>query len=269
MDRGLPIIMRGLVSIVIPTFNNEETIGRCLESVEAQTYKSIECIIVDRYSTDRTADIAKHYLAEVILEEGERTLAKNIGLKKADGEFICFIDSDMELESQVINECISAFNDNTGGIVIPERSIGSSFWVKVRDFERSFYAGSDVESARFFRKELVKKVGGFDEQRIFFEERVVPEKIEKLGFDVNRRIASQIIHNEEGFSLLGWLGKKYFYGKTARKSRQLGVTYRLGLFLKNRRFYSHPGLALCVLLLKFLEFVSTILGMISGWMPRK
>lgn len=254
----------GLVSVVIPTFDSERTLERCLASVFGQSHSEIECIVVDNLSADRTTDIVKRYPAKLIKRRGGRTAAKNAGLEKAEGEFVLFIDSDMELGPGVVKECLDVMSDKDGGLIIPERSIGGSFWVKVRDFERSFYAGTVIESARFFRTSLVRQTGGFDESVIFFEESVVPERIRELGYKVDKRIKASIDHIEEGFSLKVWLGKKFKYGKTAGKGKRTSVIHRLGLLLGRRRFYSRPILAIGVLVLKFLEFLAILAGRVSG-----
>ena len=99
-------------------------------------------------------------------------------------------------------------------IIIPERSIGSGFWVRVRDFERRLYEGSKVESPRFFVKNFVTQVGGFDEEVVAYEESTLPQKLEDIGMDVNARITSLILHDEEGFDLRKWLNKKRYGGET-------------------------------------------------------
>lgn len=264
-----------LVSIVIPTYNSEKTLAKCLESVKNQSYKNIEVIVVDSFSKDKTVEIAKSYKAKVYQLNYERTKAKNFGLNKAKGKYVLFIDSDMELTEKVVEECVNLIeSDNKiGGIIIPERSVGNGFWVKVRDFERSFYNGSEIESARFFRKDLALKVKGFDEEVIFFEESTLPQKIEKLGYNVKARIKAEILHHEENFSLLKWLKKKYYYGKTAWKYvkkyknygvKQISLFYRFGLFFRNKRFYSKPLLALGVIFLKTLEYISAGIGCVIG-----
>lgn len=265
-----------LVSIVIPTWNSEKTLALCLKSIKNQTYKNIEVIIVDKFSKDRTIKIAKRFNAKICLLEAERSKAKNFGVKRAVGNFVCFIDSDMELASDVIEECMNLAikNRKIGGIIIPERSVGNSYVAKIRDFERSFYLNSDVESARFFRKDLVKTVGGFDKDITFFEESTLPQKIDNRGYNVKARIESEILHQED-VSVSGILRKKYQYGKTSWKyqegykeywAKQMSLSYRLGLFLKNRRFYSKPLLALGVLILKCLEYISVGLGYLVGKM---
>jgi len=268
-------ITKPLVSIIVPTYNSEGTLAKCLESIEKQTYKNIEVIVVDNYSTDRTVEIAEKYNTKVYELNAERAKAKNLGLKKAAGEYVCFIDSDMELAKNVIGQCVNLIEKDAkiGGIIIPERSVGNSFWVKVRDYERSFYAGTEIESARFFRKELVEKVGGFDENVVFFEESTLPQKMEKLGYNVKARISAEILHHEESFSIWNWLKKKYHYGKTVSlykekykdyANKQMNLSYRFRLFFGNKRFYSKPLLALGVVTLKLLEYFSTRLGFLAG-----
>ena len=246
-----------------------------MQSIKNQTYRNIEIIVVDKFSNDRTVEVAKGYGAKVYQLDCERAKAKNFGLKKARGKYVMFVDSDMKLSEQVVEDCVKLAerDEKIGGIIIPEKSIGDGFWVKVRDFERSFYVGTEIESARFFRRNLALTAGGFDEDVVFFEESTLPQKIEKLGYNVRARIASEILHLEENFSLLKWLKKKYYYGKTAWKyvrryeqygNVQISPLRRFGLFLRHKKFYSKPLLALGVLTLKGLEYVLAGIGYVVG-----
>jgi glycosyltransferase involved in cell wall biosynthesis len=263
-----------LVSIVIPTRNSEKTLPLCLESIRRQTYRNIEVIVVDNFSADSTVEMAKSYGAKVIQVRGERTKAKNVGLRHAKGKYVLFIDSDMELTPTVVEDCVrlAESNPNIGSRIIPERSVGNNYWAKVRDFERSFYAGTPIESPRFFRRDLALKAGGFDVDIVFYEEATLPYKIEKMGYDVGARINSYILHHEEKFSLVKWLKKKYYYGKSAfiYKQRyhnyalkQIAPSYRLKIFLGKRRFYSRPTPALGIIILKSLEYISAGLDYFS------
>ena len=263
-----------LVSVVIPTYNSEKTLSKCLESIKNQTYETAEIIIVDNFSSDATQEIAGRQGVRVVESNAIRSKTRNIGMQQSKGYFILSIDSDMELTERVIEECIKTFqlDEIAGGIIIPEKSIGSNFLVEIRDFERSFYAGTKIESARFFRKDLVEKVRGYEEDVVFYEESTLPQKIEKLGFNVRARIKSEILHHET-ISLQKWLKKKYYYGKTAYKykekfnqyaSKQISIFYRFSIFLRNKRFYSRPSLALGVLILKLLEYFAAGLGYVAG-----
>ncbi len=264
-----------LVLVVIPTKNAGKFIKTCLRSLKKQTCQNNRVIVVDNFSGDGTVKFAEDYGAKVFLLKAGRAEAKNFGAMKSCSEYIFFIDSDMELTERVIQECVELLeiDPKIGGIIIPERSVGDSFWVRVRDFERNFYVGTEIESARFFRRSLWENAGGFDEGLVFYEESTLPHKVEALDYDVKARIKAEILHHEDDFSLLKWLKKKFDYGKTGWKYRQkyggdgkkkMSLLYRIGLFMKDRRFYSKPIQAMGVLILKSLEFLSVVLGYIIG-----
>ena len=259
------------VSIVIPTINSAKTLYRCLESIRQQSYKNIEVIVVDAYSLDGSTQIASNFNATVYLAAGERTAAKNFGVSKSTGEFLLFVDSDMMLQTAVISECVSicSYDHNIAGIIIPERSIGRSFWVRVRDFERGLYSGSKIESARFFRKSLVVQVGGFDEEIIFYEESTLHQKLEMRGFIVNKRASSAILHNEVEFNLRKWLRKKRYYSTNAAlyaskfpnyAEIQTKIRHRIRIFTSNsnwKKLIRHPVLSIGLFVLKGLEFLAS------------
>jgi len=267
-----------LVSIVIPTYNSSQYLGMCLLSLKRQTYRQLEFIVVDDGSTDKTLEIAENFGCTVVNTFGYgRAAAKNKGINVSNGQFLFFVDSDMELTSNVIKDCVHLMQHNrlVAGIIVPELSIGDNFWAKVRDFERSFYTESPVESARFFSSSIVKSVGGFEENLVFYEESTLPFKIQKRGHNVKARINSVILHHEDTFSLSFWIKKKFLYGKTFNSYRfmypeyskvQTNVVFRFALFLKSwKKFFSNPKMALGVLILKNLEFLALFFGELSSF----
>jgi glycosyltransferase involved in cell wall biosynthesis len=90
-----------LVSAVIPAYNSETTVARALESALAQTYQTIEIVVVDDCSTDRTAEIVKSFadrgvrLVRLSLQQGASG-ARNAGIEAATGDLVAFLDSDDE-----------------------------------------------------------------------------------------------------------------------------------------------------------------------------
>ena len=98
------------VSIIVPVYNNEKYLKQCLDSIINQTFKDIEIILVDDGSTDKSGDICDKYLKEDnrvkvfdILNSGQ-SVARNIGLKEAKGDYILFIDSDDYISDKAIIE---------------------------------------------------------------------------------------------------------------------------------------------------------------------
>lgn len=92
-----------MISIIIPVYNTEKYLERCLESVTRQTYKGFECIIVDDGSTDHSLSICKDYekrdprFRVFHKENGGLSSARNYGIERAEGDYLYFVDSDDEL----------------------------------------------------------------------------------------------------------------------------------------------------------------------------
>jgi GT2 family glycosyltransferase len=85
------------VSVVIPTYNRAHLLGRCIDSVLAQTHRAVEIILVDDGSTDGTAALATSFPAQVryVRQVNQGVVgARNTGLGRARGEFVAFLDSD-------------------------------------------------------------------------------------------------------------------------------------------------------------------------------
>lgn len=85
------------VSVIIPSYNSEKFVSTTLNSVLNQTFRDIEVIVVDDGSTDRSPEIVRSYGSPVQLisqrNSGVST-ARNLGIARSSGEFVCFVDSD-------------------------------------------------------------------------------------------------------------------------------------------------------------------------------
>ena len=108
------------ISIIIPAYNCEKYLNRCLDSVLNQTYNEFEIILVNDGSTDKTSDICDEYKAidnriKVIHKEnGGVSSARNIGISKSTGEYIMFLDSDDWIERDMVEKLynnISKYDD--------------------------------------------------------------------------------------------------------------------------------------------------------------
>lgn len=88
-----------MISIIVPIYNVERYLRKCLDSIANQTYKEFEVLMINDGSTDRSADIAETYLHDnrfqlINKSNGGQGQARNVGLENAKGEYVCFIDSD-------------------------------------------------------------------------------------------------------------------------------------------------------------------------------
>ena len=90
------------VSVIVPVFNTEKYLRRCLDSLVNQTLKDIEIIVVNDCSTDNSRKILDYYeekyksILKVFHNESNRGIgySRNLGMEKAEGEYLCFLDSD-------------------------------------------------------------------------------------------------------------------------------------------------------------------------------
>jgi glycosyltransferase involved in cell wall biosynthesis len=262
-----------LVSVIITTKNEEKNIENCLQSIKNQTFKIAELIVVDNFSKDKTVEIAKKYAAEVSLRGNERSAQRNYGAKVARGEYILYLDADMILSPNVIKECVEKCSrDFVVALYIPERIVGEGFWIKVRDFERSFYTGTVVDAVRFIRRDSFFQVGGFDETLIGPEDWDFDRKIRKIG--QTRIIQAPIFHNEAAFNFKMYLKKKSYYAAGIQKyvqkwgssdeetMKQIGVRYRLmDVFVEGgkwKKLVKHPLYAVAMYILRLGVAVSYV-----------
>lgn len=156
-----------LVSVIIPTKNSAVTIEKCLKSIVDQTYPKIEVIIVDGLSTDITRKIAEEFSAKIVISNSRRSEARNIGAESSTGEYLLFVDSDMQLDPMVIAKCMEMTDTGCDVLIIPEISVGQGFWAKCRTLEKSCYLGDDnIEASRFFKRSAFRRIGGYDRKSV-------------------------------------------------------------------------------------------------------
>jgi glycosyltransferase involved in cell wall biosynthesis len=270
---------KGLVSVIVPAYNEERVIEKLMLSLKRQSFKRIEIIVVDDNSSDGTVAVAKKYTRSVYTRKhAERSIQRNFGARQARGEFFVFLDADMELTSNVILECVELIGKNktVGGVIIPEKSVARTFWEKVKAFERSFYNNNGdqtTDAARFFRREAFEKVGGYDETITGPEDWDLPESTKKKGYKIGR-IKSKILHNERIFNLFSLMKKKYYYAlksHTYLKKQNISVFspktiyFLRPVFYKNwRKLISNPILSIAMFVMLLFEQLAGALGYLVG-----
>lgn len=107
------------VSVIIPIYNVEEYLAQCLESIINQTYRNLEIICINDCSTDNSLTILKEYQQKdsriVILqnkENGGLAYTRNVGIQKAAGEYVLFVDSDDMIVGDLVESCLKVASDS-------------------------------------------------------------------------------------------------------------------------------------------------------------
>jgi len=258
-----------MVSVIVPTYNSAKTLDICLRSVKEQTYLNVEIIVVDNNSTDNTREIAKKY-GKVFIKGPERSAQRNFGARQSNGQYLVFLDSDIELTPTVIEECMKKVDEGSDAIIFREITVGEGFWAKCRGLESRCVIGDNlIEAPRFYKARVFNEVSGYDESLIGWEDWDLAQRVRKRGFKVTR-VAPLTMHHEGKVSLVKRIKKKYYYGKTVKGyikkhksvSKKQIALFRSAYFRNWKLLVKDPIHAVGFLLMKGLESVATALGLI-------
>lgn len=121
--------MGELISIIVPVYNVEAYIEKCLDSIREQTYENLEVILVDDGSTDSSGKLCDEYASKdprfyVIHQENKGVLAaRNAGIEKANGSYIGFIDSDDWIEKESYKTLYHILMQEQAEIIIYQKNI--------------------------------------------------------------------------------------------------------------------------------------------------
>lgn len=217
------------VAIIIPTINEEATIGRLIKSLNEDPFPKKEIIVIDGGSSDNTVRIAKENGAIVLKEKGEHRCpanARNQGVEKSTAEVICFLDGDTDhANSTFITSAAKHFKNPavigvwSKGETIDDtllekvlESIGNSFLVRTIEQKLS----RKFKSFTFLRRAIFEELGGFPllgfgEDKILWQNvgeflRNNPEK--KIVFESNSKLFTHNYHSlSELFRGAVWHGR--------------------------------------------------------------
>jgi glycosyltransferase involved in cell wall biosynthesis len=258
-----------LVSVCLGVRNGARTIDRFIDAVRAQTHPAIELIVVDNHSTDGTAETCQKRADKFFTLGPERSAQRNKALREAAGEYVIVLDADQYMTPRVVAECVATMSADPAlhGLFIPEETLADGFWGACKKFERDFYLIGDLsaEAARFFRRDEVLAIGGFDERQTGSEDWDLSDRIlathGKLG-----RITSRIVHDEGFIDLAEQVEKKRYYArsginhylKTAPSFRRVPFPLRPSVRKQWARLLAHPVLAAGTMYMKLREGLSLV-----------
>lgn len=267
-----------LVTVVVPTRNNERTIDACLRSVRAQSYPAIELVVVDNHSDDATARIAGEHADTVLVEGPERSAQRNAGIRAANGEWVLWLDSDMVLPPDAVESAVrTAEQEGATGVALPERTIGDGFWTACRALERECYLDEPwLHNPRLVRRDYLLGDGGFHLEMSGPEDADLRMRMLRDGEKV--ALAPVLVDHDEGrLTIPDVLRKRYYYGRSIpafadQHSGAVGAQGRtlLRCYLRHRRdLAKDPAHAAGMVLMRGLEVVGYAAGARAGARARK
>lgn len=145
----------GLVSIVLPIYNVEKYLDRCVESIINQTYKNLEIILVDDGALDdcpkKCEEWAKKDSRIKVIHKANAGLgyARNTGIENASGEYICFFDSDDYVDSNTVEKAYSIARSNDSDMILfghcDVNAKGKIVRTYIPTTEKECYVGTEVQ----------------------------------------------------------------------------------------------------------------------------
>lgn len=265
------------VSVIIPTYNEAKVIGECLESLNKQTLKDVEIIVVDDGSTDNTVDILSEYK---IIEQAHKGAgaARNLGAKHARGEILVFVDADMTFDPNFLRKLIEPIEHKaTKGTFSKEEYVTNweNVWARCWNINNNLPSkrrlpASYPDTQKVFRailKSEFEKVGGFDEKAGYTDDWTLSEK---LGYEAINAEGAIFYHRNpdnlsEVFNQAKWVAKRqYKYGLVgfvaALLRTSLPISILIGLY-KSIKFS-----ILQFFIFKVVYDFGAFLGLLDYWL---
>ena len=163
-----------MLSVIIPTLNEEQYLPRLLDSLEKQTYKDFEIIVSDSNSQDTTVTIAKNRGCRVIIGDKIKNpgMARNQGATVASGDILLFLDADVSMLPEFIENFISEFKRKGSSVAIPSTEpVFNEFKNKVItslvNFNSWFFQAIRPIGFGYcllVKRDIFEKIGGFNEK---------------------------------------------------------------------------------------------------------
>ena len=189
-----------MISIIIPTLNEESILEETLKNIRMITRFPIELIVSDGKSTDRTIEIAKKYADKVVVHEGEKRqtigMGRNLGAVSATGKYLLYLDSDVLMldPNALVEKVLGEFehDENLVGATVrlQVRKEMATFWdnffYTIVDrlhylSNNIFHTGSSSGEFQFIRRMAFDKIGGYDETMACSEDNDMFMRLAKVG----------------------------------------------------------------------------------------
>ena len=231
-----------LISVIVLNYNAGKLLLNCIDSIKKSVYKNLEIIIVDNISTDKSQEICKEKHPDIKLIQNKKNFGycegNNIGIREAKGDFVVILNPDTIVESNWLNELITAHKEFGDGLYQPKilslnedniiqstgnmihvfgfgfaRDKGKENITKEEQIEKIGYASG---TCLFTSKTVFDKVGLLDDFLFLYHDDLdLGWRAAQLGINSYYVPKSKIFH-VESYSLK-WSAKKFYWLERNRK----------------------------------------------------
>jgi glycosyltransferase involved in cell wall biosynthesis len=259
------------VSIIIPVLNGGESFRRCLQSIDQFSSSTVEVIVVVDGGSDNSGALAKHFGAKVIQlpETGGPARARNIGATAAQGDILCFLDADVTIHPDTLEQIATIFHQQPDLAALigsyDDAPGATNFLSQYKNLFHHYTHQISNESASTFwgacgaiRRSIFWAVGGFDQAYRYpsIEDIELGYRLKRAGYRIQLCKTVQVKHLKQ-WGVRSLLRAEIFY-------RALPWT---DLIWRDRRFVNDLNLSLSNRLSVVLTFGLLAALVLGVWMP--
>ena len=156
--------MQPLISVIVPVYNGERYLKNCIESIEAQSYETLEIIVINDGSTDGTAEVCEKLvqsyenLSFITTEELGVSASRNHGIALAKGELLTFVDADDRLHPQMLQRLYEAREWEIAANSVPVSNQTHKLYEKQEYLRDQILCGNSRCWSKLYRKSLLEQM---------------------------------------------------------------------------------------------------------------
>lgn len=213
------------VSVIVPIYNSEECIEKCLKSIIGQTYRNIEIILINDGSTDNSIKILKKYEKKYsfikVIDKKNEGVAKtrNLGIKISTGKYLMFIDNDDYIVSDYIEKYVDMIEQKQVEVIIG-------------GYQRENSLGKKIETRKLKNTEWSKYIIMAPWGKIYLREYLIKNEVEFLTSPIGEDVyfTLKLISLNAKFYVSDYIGYTwYFNEKSVSNTSQRGIKKEINI----------------------------------------
>ena len=238
------------ISVIIPNYNDAETLPVCLGAVVGSDYPDFEVIVVDDKSTDNSVEIIKNHAVKLIVHEENRRqgAARNTGAKNASGEIFLFIDGDICIRPDTLSKVAMAFAERKEIAAVVGMPDEKCIYTNLASthFNRRVHFNylrlpDEIDllngSISAVRRGAFEKIGGFSETITGVEDAEMGFRLTQAGERIFHSKEIRVTHHKK-IGLWGLFNNDF--GRTVDRVKLLAGRRQVKQMLRKKRFLSSP-----------------------------
>ena len=223
-----------IISVIVPVYNAETTIKRCIESVLGQTYEKIELLLIDDGSVDESFEICKRFAEKdsrirVFHKKNEGpSKARNLGIRNANGRYVAFVDADDYIETDMYKTLLSAVIDNNVQMSVCKWKNVYKDYEYIPDIEIKGNI-SACELEEIIISDDIKGGGGYTFNRLldygYVRNKYNREVLfkENISYYEDKILVLEFLNLIKNVSVVDYCGYNYIYSKNSISHRNSSV----------------------------------------------